>query len=180
LVGLRWGDVDLERGVLRVGRRRTKTAAGARTLRLPAVVEAALRTHRARQNQRRLRAGDRWRDGGFVFDRGDGRSMSPKSVGDAFRRSVRRAGLPHIRLHDLRHGFASLLSRAGIPVKTMSIMLGHANVGITLDLYTHLELADQAAAAVDAALTEPEARDQDRDRGLAAAGERGAGTGAGG
>jgi integrase len=154
LLGLRWRDIDLAAGVVRVARRRTKTRAGARSLRLPAPVVAELRAHRARQNARRLRAGERWQDGDCVFDRGDGRAMSPRTVDGAFARAVRRSGLPAIRLHDLRHGYVTVLARAGVGAKTISAMVGHANVGITLDLYTHLGLEDQdgAVAALEEAL----------------------------
>ena len=117
---------------------------------------AALRAHRARQNTRRPARGQAWHDGGHVFDRGDGRALSPRTVDDAFAREATRAGLPPIRLHDLRHGSATMLGRARVPVKTISAMLGRANVGITLDLYTHLDLVDQdgTVAVVEEALTD--------------------------
>ena len=158
LIRLRWADVDPERGLLLVRRARTKTRASARALRLPTSAVAALRAHRARQNERRLQFGGAWHDGGHVFDRGDGRPLSPRTVDGAFARETKRAGLPPIRLHDLRHGYATMLGRARVPVKTISAMLGHANVGITLDLYTHLVLVDQdeAVTALDEALAEPE------------------------
>lgn len=156
LIELRWDDVDLGRGLLLIRREGTKTRAGARPLRLPAPAVAALRAHRARQVERRLMLGAAWHDSGHVFDRGDGRPMAPRTINGAFKRAAQRAGLPPIRLHDLRHGYATMLGRARVPVKTTSAMLGHANVGITLDLYTHLDLVDQddAVTALEEAFAE--------------------------
>ncbi len=157
LLGLHWSDVDLERNLLTVRKSRTKTPAGARTLRLPKPAATALRAHRARQNVRRLALGSGWHDTDIVFDQGDGRPLPARTVNGAFTRAILRSNLPAIRLHDLRHGYATVLARARIPIKTVSTMLGHANVGITLDLYTHLDLVDQdlAVTALEDAFADP-------------------------
>ena len=86
------------------------------------------------------------------------RHSEGRTVNDAFAPAIKRAELPPVRLHDLRHGYVTMLGCARVPVKTFSAMLGHANVGITLDLYTHLDLVDQdgAVAALEEALAEPE------------------------
>ena len=81
-----------------------------------------------------------------------------RTVNDALTPSpaIKRAGLPPIRLHALRPGYAAMPDRARVPVKTISAMLGHAHIGITFDLYTHLDLVDQdgAMAALEEALAE--------------------------
>ena len=87
------------------------------------------------------------------------RHSEERTVNDAFAPAIKRAELPPVRLHDLRHGYATMLGCARVPVKTFSAMLGHANVGITLHPYTHLDpvTQDGAVAALKAALAEAEA-----------------------
>jgi len=90
----------------------------------------------------------------------DGRPLNPKTFSDIFTRRVARSGLPRIRLHDLRHTHATLALRAGIHPRVVQERLGHANVGITLDTYSHVDLDMQAAAAarVVALLVDQEVR----------------------
>jgi hypothetical protein len=92
---------------------------------------------------------------------------------------VKRTGLPPIRPHDICHGYATLLAKAKIPAKTVSAMLGHANIRVTLDLYTHLDLVDPAGAVevLDAALG---GGDQIRDPAVDGTPERGADAGCSG
>ncbi len=164
VLGLRWSDVDLDEGLLRVGRtlvttdvQRTgspgyawgtpKTAKGKRTVALDDDTVAALRTHRLRQAQERLALGDAYADHGLVVADAAGGPIHPKSLSYYFVRESRRAGLPEIRLHDLRHTHATLALRAGVHPRVVQERLGHANVSITLDTYSHVDLAMQAAAA---------------------------------
>ncbi|GAG80313.1 unnamed protein product [marine sediment metagenome] len=76
-------------------------------------------------------------DKDFVFAHGDGSPLDPSTVTHMFTKVVRKAGL-ELRLHDLRHSFASVMLAAGVDVKVISQSLGHANIGITLDTYAHL------------------------------------------
>jgi len=76
-------------------------------------------------------------DKDFVFAHPDGTPLDPSTVTHIFARVVRKAGL-ELRLHDLRHSFASVMLAAGVNVKVISQSMGHANIGITLDIYTHL------------------------------------------
>lgn len=152
LLALRWADIDLAAGTLRVERtatvdednRRTigddaKTDASRRTIRLPAVCGDALRRQRARQNERRLAAGDIWRDTGAVFDSGLGEPWEESAIFRSFKAVKTTLGLPSaMRFHDLRHTAASHMLRAGVPVVTVSEILGHANAGVTLRLYSHI------------------------------------------
>jgi len=108
---------------------------------------AMLRRHRWEQNERRLLSGEAWHDREFVFDRGDGRPVDPDGFGRAFRAAGERAGLDGVRLHDVRHSFASLLVNGNTNPRVVSDLLGHAQVSFTLSTYFHPD-EDAAAAAV--------------------------------
>lgn len=156
--GLRWSDVDLSRRVLRVrrtvsevnGRQVTgepKTRGSAAGVGLSQRVVDALTRQRARQNGQRLEWGDAYEDGDLVFARANGAPLRAKSVLGRFHRLSDEAGLPRVRLHDLRHLAATLMITAGVPLALVSKTLRHSRVGITVDLYGHLtEEAAQAAA----------------------------------
>jgi integrase len=119
---------------------------------LDADTVAILREHRKRQLEERLRWGPAYRSGDYVFTREDGKPYAPDYVTRAFRQAVARAGVPRIRLHDLRHTWASLALAAGINPKVVSERLGHATVSFTLDVYSHVMpgLQEDAAAKVAA------------------------------
>jgi integrase len=127
-----------------------KTERGRRSLSVDPVNLAALRAHRARQLEERLAAGMGWTDTGFVFTKDDGAPYHPQSLSSAFRRHARRAGLPAIRYHDLRHSYATAALVAGVRPKVVSARLGHANIQITLDTYSHIlpEMDQEAADAI--------------------------------
>ena len=114
----------------------------------------ALRRHRARQLEERL-AAIAWEDNGLVFANEVGR---PVEATNLLRRSfhplLERAGLPHIRFHDLRHTAATLLLAQGMHPKIVAEMLGHSAIAVTLDLYSHVTptMQRQAADAMDAIL----------------------------
>src|SRR5439155_13775033 len=99
----------------------------------------------------RLAAGPAWPDTGLFFVRPDGRAWHPNSVSQRFRRLVKRAGLPPIRLHDLRHGAATLALAAGVDVKVVQEQLGHSSSTLTRDTYQsavkrlHHDAADAVA-----------------------------------
>jgi len=101
----------------------------------------------------RLAWGEGWTDTGLVFTREDGTAVHPEWFSDTFDRRVKAAGLPRIRLHDLRHTHASLGLAAGVPVKVMSERLGHSTSAFTADVYQHVTPAlEEHAAATVAAL----------------------------
>lgn len=148
VLGLRWNNVDLRRRrikvietVLNVGYEITegtpKTARGRRTVAIDSATAGALRDHRDRQALEKRAAGPAYTDLGLVFARPDGTHVHPDLFSQAFRRAVRRVGLPYIRLHDLRHTHATLGLEAGIPVKVISTRLGHATTAFTQDIYMH-------------------------------------------
>ena len=161
ILGLRWSDLDLGAGRVAVRRPRIlvdyqvqvsepKTAKGRRSLALDPVTVAALRAHRARQAEEKLAVGGRYHDSELVFTRPDGIAVHPERFSDWFRQRVRAAGLPRIRLHDVRHSYATAALAAGVPAKVVSERLGHANIAITMDTYSHVlpGLDEQAAGQV--------------------------------
>lgn len=171
LLGLRWRDVDFDGGSLSVVQaleqdghgvhvKTPKTAHSRRRIAVPETALQVLRTHRAAQDEERLRVGAKWKGGDFVFAATGGGPWCPANFGRAFRAVLERSGsveegreLPPIvcRFHDLRHTHASQLLRVGVHPKVVSERLGHANIGITLDLYSHVlpGLQEEAAALWD-------------------------------
>lgn len=148
LIGLRWADVDLDRRVLYVrqqiqrrrgvlydddpkGRRR-------RAVPLPAMCIAPLRWHRMRQNDQRAKAGEEWKGSDYVFTTRTGSPVEPRNVYRSFTRVAASAGLRVIRLHDARHGCATLLTAAGVAPRVVMEILGHSQISITMDVYTHV------------------------------------------
>ena len=157
-LGLKSGDVRLDDAQLDV--RRTlgtvnntlvvndpKTERGRRTVSLDPPTVDALRHHRAEQLRLRLATGPGYDVHGWVFAQYDGSPLHPTRFQRVFHRRVVAAGLPRIRLHDLRHTWATLALRAGVNPKIVQERIGHASVAITLDLYTHLDREQHDAAA---------------------------------
>ena len=166
LLGLRWQDVDLATGMLQVHHtllrlrdglqlREPKTARSRRRIALAPSAVDALRHHRSRQAAIRLQLGPEWEDHDLVFANEIGK---PVEAGNLLRRSfwplLDKAGLPHIRFHDLRHTAATLLLQQGVHPKVVSELLGHSSIGLTLDTYSHVipDMQQQAVVAMDALL----------------------------
>ncbi|MFF2142063.1 tyrosine-type recombinase/integrase [Kitasatospora sp. NPDC058190] len=126
-----------------------KTDGSFRTVALDDDTVAVLRRHRERQRKERADWGSAWKDTGRVFTNEDGSWLHPGKVTDMFERLVSASGLPPIRLHDLRHGAATLALAGGVDMKVVSEMLGHSSIKITSDTYTSVlpELAKDAAEA---------------------------------
>ena len=147
LLGLKWEDIDLEHGSLRVKRQIAridgeiveaplKTKNAYRTLPLAEDTVAVL------QQQRNKTGSSPW-----VFPSPTGGPISPDSVLHMLHRVLKRAGLPRVRFHDLRHTFATLALQNGVDIKTVSGMLGHFSAGFTLDTYAQVTTAAQKEAA---------------------------------
>ncbi|HZO68693.1 MAG TPA: tyrosine-type recombinase/integrase [Kribbellaceae bacterium] len=161
--GLRWADLDLDRAEMTIARARTsvgyqvhegppKSAAGTRTVALDKWTVAILRGHDQQQRAERamaIAAGQRWHESGYVFTRTDGSPLHPDYLSHRFGKLAARHGLPPVRLHDLRHGAASLAYTAGAELKTVQDQLGHASIVITADVYTSVlpQTQHRAAAA---------------------------------
>jgi len=159
LLALRWRNLDLDQASLIVvetayklgnGKyviKEPKTAHSRRTVCLSPALVALLREYRADHELLRIQLGIGLTDNDFVFIRHDGSPINPNAVTHAFQRVIRKAGLKHVRLHDLRHTHATLMLKAGEHPKVVSERLGHANIGITLDTYSHVLPGLQEAAA---------------------------------
>ncbi len=157
-LGLRWNDVDLNAGTLRVANqlqrinRRAqltapKSAKGARTVALPKFAVAALKAHRKRQDQERRESGHEWQETGFVFTRVDGAPLHDAVVRKAFAKVLKGAELPPLRFHDLRHTCASLLLAQGVSPRVVMEILGHSQISLTLNTYSHVIPALEKDAA---------------------------------
>jgi len=167
LLALRWSDVDLEAGTVRVARaaerivlhagdpskrlaetrfKEPKTQGSRRSIPLPAFAIERLKRHRREQLDRYKRLG-LWRtNDSLVFDHA-GEPWNPNTFGTEFVRRARRLKLPRVRLHDLRHSYATLMLESGVDLKTVSQALGHSTIRITADTYAHVTPAMQQSAA---------------------------------
>lgn len=116
----------------------------------PATV-AALKGWKRVQSEDRMRTGPAWQGiGGLVVTVGDGSAPNPEAFSHLFHKLLLAAGLPRIRLHDLRHSYATAALAAGVPVKVLSQRIGHADVGVTLKVYAHVLPGDDEDAAIRA------------------------------
>ena len=156
VLGLKWGDIDfkrqrlsLNRGLVSIGyevhQSRGKTRNARRPIDLDSTTLSVLEAWRGLQ---RAEAGATGVElDGWMFTDGDGQPVHPHAVTPAFERIARRAGVPVIRLHELRHTHGTLLIKAGVPVIVVSERLGHAHVSFTIATYQHVLPALQAGAA---------------------------------
>jgi integrase len=124
-----------------------KSTRSRRTVNLPVLVVTALRAHRVRQLQERLVAGGDWKEMGLVFTTRVGTPIDPRAVTTAFHAILADAGLPSIRYHDLRHTAATLLLAQGVNARVVMETLGHSQISLTLDTYSHVLPALQKHAA---------------------------------
>jgi len=168
MLGLRWQDVDWDAARLHVVHSMlflakqppvlapTKTAKSVRDLPLPPSLLLALKEHHARQLHEQLIAGSKWHDQDLVFCTPHGKPLDPRDLWYAFRALQERAGVPPMRLHDLRHSAASLMAAQGVPARTIMAILGHSSIGITYNTYVHVyeEAKDAAGMAMEEILGE--------------------------
>jgi integrase len=168
-LGLKWSDIHLDAKTLRVSRQLQRMREGGglvfgepknasrRTVDLPQRAVEALRSHRKRQIEEQLRAGSNWQDYGLVFASGKGTPLDAQNIVNRhFKPLLRRAGLPDIRWHDLRHTYATLLLARGTHPTYVQKSLGHASVQLTLDRYSHWmpSMGRATASAMDDALAD--------------------------
>jgi integrase len=164
-LGLMWSELDLERAEVRIShalqrvrgelvRVEVKSEKGKRTIPLPPTCTTALKQHRERQEVERQWAAEAWKETGFVFTTTIGTPLDDRNVLRAFDALLSAAKLPKIRIHDLRHTCVSLLAAQGVPVKTISEIIGHSDIRLTQNVYQHVfkEAKQGAAAAMERAL----------------------------
>lgn len=170
LLGLRWTDLDLGEAkvkTLRVARQLQRMRDGSglqyvapkggkgRTIRLPSRTVEALKAHRARQAEQKLKAGSLYKDRGLVFASEIGTPLEPSNIDRrSFKPLLKKAGLSDIRFHDLRHTCATVLLSEGVNPKFVQELLGHADIKLTLGTYSHFlpSMGDQTATAMESAL----------------------------
>jgi integrase len=167
ILGLKWDDVDLEDGSLQVRRTLTitkdgpvfttpKTTGSRRSVKLTSKATEALKRHLERQLVEIDRVGSLWSENGLIFASETGEPLNRHNLTRrSFKPLLKRAGLPQIRFHDLRHTCATLLLTRNVNPKIVSEMLGHSSIAITLDTYSHVlpNMRDAAAAAMEEALS---------------------------
>jgi integrase len=165
ILGLQWSDVDLDAGTIFVWQQLQwiegklqfvplKTERSRRTIALPAVAVAALRAHKIRHLEERLKAGTDWEDWGLVFTTPHGTPVDPRNLTRTFHGILNQAGLPRIRFHDLRHSCATLLLAQGVDARTIMEVLGHSQISLTLNTYAHVmpQMQREAMARLDTVL----------------------------
>jgi integrase len=165
LLGLRWTDVDLERGYVQVRQQLIRTRGGltftspkggkSRSVRLTTTAVKALQSHRERQLEEKLRLAGLWNESGLVFTTGIGTPMDGDNlVKRSFKPLMSRTLLPQIRFHDLRHTFATLLLSRGTHPKVVQEMLGHADISQTMDTYSHVlpDMQEEAVSEIEEGL----------------------------
>jgi integrase len=145
ILGLQWSDVDFARGTLTIRRQLQRSkrlkepkADSRRTLDLTATERTVLGEHRARQRELRDAVGPAWEDRDLIFCTDLGRPLGYRVVFREYKKFLRRAGLPDISFHDLRHSNATILAAAGVPLKVIQERLGHADIKTTLEFYEHV------------------------------------------
>ncbi|WP_024761272.1 tyrosine-type recombinase/integrase [Streptomyces exfoliatus] len=149
IVGLRWENVDLDKREIRVRTQRQRVGGevyeddpkGRRrkqTLPLPGICVAPLRWQRMRQAAMREQAGEKWEETGYVFTTRTGKPIEPRNLYRSFTRVAKNAGLRVIRLHDARHGTATLLTAAGVAPRVVMEILGHSQIAVTMNVYAHV------------------------------------------
>lgn len=167
-LALRWEDIDLETGTLRVRHTLQRLEGGGwelaepksknsrRTLGLPNFAVLALREHRKRQLEEKILAGPTWQESGFVFTSKVGTPLDGQHLYFRhFKKLLNEAGLPDIRFHDLRHSCASLLLVQGVSPRVVMETLGHSQISLTMNTYSHVMpvLMREAADKMDALLS---------------------------
>ena len=150
VLALTWGSLDLNVCVLSVTQalhkvtgggyisRVPKTRMSRRQVDIPPSLALLLRDYRVKVEGQRLLLGTTLKDSDFVFAHLDGSPLEPSTVTHMFGKVVRRAGIENLRLHDLRHSYASFMLTAGVNVKAISQSMGHSSISITLDTYAYL------------------------------------------
>jgi len=159
LLALKWRDVDLDLACMYVAHslhrlddgsiiiKEPKTSSSRRPVDLPPSLALLLRQHKADQEVERALLGQNFNEDDFVFSHADGSPLNPTTVTHTFSKVAKRAGLPYLRLHDLRHIHATMLLKAGTHPRIVQERLGHSSIATTLDIYSHTVPGMQKAAA---------------------------------
>jgi integrase len=169
-LGLRWTDIDLRLGYLRVSKQlqridgkaqfvEPKTPRSRRMIAMPTSIVNALKEHHSRQQAEKAEAKEHWTENELVFATPHGKPIDPTRVSKQFHLHLARAGLPQRRFHDLRHSCATLLLVQGVSPRVVMDVLGHSQIAQTMNTYSHVipELRRQAAERMEDLLNNREA-----------------------
>ncbi|MBO8136757.1 MAG: tyrosine-type recombinase/integrase [Desulfotomaculum sp.] len=149
ILALRWKDFNAQKKTITINQTLLKTSAGLqfkppktkksrRTITLPEPIVEELKKHKKDQKKIKLRLGEAYEDNDLICCQEDGTPWHPGTFSSAFHDILEKHNLPHIRFHDLRHTHASILLKQGVHPKIVSERLGHSQIGITLDTYSHI------------------------------------------
>jgi len=149
ILGLRWQDVDFDSQVLRVSATlqriekkfelvEPKTERSKRTLPIPVNLLSSMRVRRTKQLEDKMLAGAEWQETGLVFTTRVGTPLSARNVIRSFHRLLKKAEIRRLRFHDLRHSCATFLLAKNIPARTVMDILGHSNISLTMNTYSHV------------------------------------------
>jgi len=168
-LGLQWKDVDFDSGHIRITKQlqrihgspqlvEPKTERSRRTVAMPAMIALALNDHHERQEKERAAAGTRWKSHGLIFTTPIGTPLDGTAVTKAFHQLLDHAGLPQRRFHDLRHSCATLLLVQGVSPRVVMDVLGHSQIALTMNTYSHVipDLRRDAARRMEELLGERE------------------------
>lgn len=158
VLGLQWETVDFEKSLISIKRAYiptpqgnvfsdVKTEKSRRTLAVPSNIMQYLRLVKEQQDEIKSFLGAGYSDNDLVCCNKDGSPLSPSTWNHKFKKLMKENGMPDIRIHDLRHTNASLMLKRGVTMKVASDRLGHATIGITMDLYSHIDEEQQRDAA---------------------------------
>jgi len=162
ILGLRWQDIDLDKQIVRVRGSlqridkklklvEPKTEKSKRTLPIPDSLVFSLRARRTKQLEEKLLAGAEWQENGLVFTTSRGTPLSARNVIRSYHRLLAKGKVKRRRFHDLRHSCATFLLAKNIPARTVMDILGHSNISLTMNTYSHVmpEMLRDAADAMN-------------------------------
>lgn len=158
LLGLKWGDIDIDNKQLKVERsikqvsiissdetrkyktvvQSPKTKNSIRTVPIPSNLIVDLKEHKRLQKQEKLKCGNFYNDTDYVFTTETGKTMNARNVTKSYERLLKKAKIPYKKFHSLRHTYATKLFEVNVPLKTVQMLLGHSDVSITANIYTHV------------------------------------------
>lgn len=168
ILGLRWDNINLQNNTIKITQsivqtpsgeileKEPKSKSGVRTIAIPEKTAKELEALLKKQAENKLALGPEYKDGNFVVCWDNGEPYRPDYITHAFKKLVKKLGLPDIRFHDLRHTHASLLLEEGVHPKVVQERLGHSSISVTLDTYSHVapNLQQEAAKKIDEILNE--------------------------
>lgn len=167
LLALKWSDIDFDKRELKVQRsikkvsvinndysremktliQVPKTKGSLRTVPIPSSLIPILKEHKQKQTLEKIKAGPSYIDNDFVFTTELGNTIDARNLIRAYKRALKNANIPYRKFHNLRHTYATKLFEAGVPLKTVSELLGHSNISITANIYTHVMPKEKITAA---------------------------------